>query len=394
MRRVPRETRRPPAAVLAIAGAGAVAAVAVAAGAVLTALVARAVVVPARRLVDDLPIRSSDADTVTLAATDETRVAGRYGLFFADGAGYALLGDPVERADSPPGSTVRRRVERVVRGDLHAARSGRWSGWYYLRPADLDVPFRDVEIDTELGPQAAWAIRAERPSRDWAVLVHGRGVTRAETLRAVPVLRSEGWNCLAITYRNDRGSLPSADGRYALGYREWADVDAALEWADAESGGRLLMAGWSMGGATVLQALSRTRLRDRILGVALDSPVIDWRDVLREQTRLRGLPPRIGRGAVRMIGTVRGSGVTGLAAPIDLDSLDWVSRASDLDHPVLIQHSRADRTVPSGPSQRLAELRPDAVTLELWDEAQHTRLWNYDPERWTRTIRTWLGSRG
>jgi hypothetical protein len=30
------------------------------------------------------------------------------------------------------------------------------------------------------------------------------------------------------------------------------------------------------------------------------------------------------------------------------------------------------------------------VTFEAFDTALHTRLWNYDPDRWNGAIRAWL----
>ena len=68
-------------------------------------------------------------------------------------------------------------------------------------------------------------------SRTWAIMVHGRGATRQEGLRAVRPARELGLTSLLISYRND-GLAPSAqDGRYGLGSTEWRDVEAAIEFA-------------------------------------------------------------------------------------------------------------------------------------------------------------------
>lgn len=370
----------------ALIGAGALVTVGAAAWTTLSVLVARTIVTPVRRFPDDLPILGRGEGTVTLAADPETSVPGRYGLWFSARSGYARLGDILS---TEPGR-VTRAVEEVVVGDLDTARAGRWTGWYYLTPGDLGLPHLDILIPTELGQQPAWHIPAERPSGQWAILVHGRGVTRSESLRAVPTLHEAGFDCLVISYRNDPDSPASSDRRYALGQSEWHDVEAALLWADAAGAERFLLAGWSMGGATVLQTLHRSRLRERIRGVLLDSPVVDWRSVLEEQARVLRLPSGVRETAIGMLGGRWSDPLAGVAEPLDLRRLDWVSRASELDRPVLLLHSRADRTVPFGPSARLAELRPDAVTLVPFDRAQHTRLWNYDTERWTGAVRKWL----
>lgn len=374
---------------------GAVGALAGLAWTALSVLVARTVVTPVRRYPDDVAILAVDETTVTLSADAETSVPGRYGLWFSSRTGYVRLGNLVRRE----AGRVTRQIEEIVHGDLAAARAGRWTGWYYLTPADLGFPHRDVEVPTELGPQPAWHIPAEptvdgarTASRDWAVLVHGRGVTRSECLRAVPELRAAGMDCLVVSYRNDPDSPPSRDGRYSLGQQEWQDVEAALQWATGQGAARFVLCGWSMGGATVLQTLHHSALRDRIRGLLLDSAVVDWRAVLEEQGRLLRVPRGVRETAIVMLAGRWSVPAAGLAEPLDLRRLDWVRRADEIDRPVLLLHSRADRVVPFAPSARLAELRPDLVTLVPFEEAQHTRLWNYDTARWTTAVRAWVSA--
>ncbi len=100
--------------------------------------------------------------------------------------------------------------------------------------------------------------------------MHGRGARREETIRALAPLLAEGWTCLVPTYRNDEGVPAGPDGRYALGLSEWRDIDAAMGYALARGADELLLAGWSMGGAIVLQALDRSAHADAVGRVVLD----------------------------------------------------------------------------------------------------------------------------
>ncbi|MNY80861.1 hypothetical protein D3C86_2221090 [compost metagenome] len=54
--------------------------------------------------------------------------------------------------------------------------------------------------------------------------------------------------------------------------------------------------------------------------------------------------------------------------------------------PIHVLHSVDDGYVPITGSRRLAEARPDIVTLDEWTGALHTKLWNDDPERWERGV--------
>ena len=71
------------------------------------------------------------------------------------------------------------------------------------------------------------------------------------------------------------GSTPDAprsdDYRYALGDREWRDIEPAMRYAIEHGAEELVLMGWSMGGATVLQALTRSALGARVIGVVLES---------------------------------------------------------------------------------------------------------------------------
>lgn len=364
----------------------------VAGASVVTAVMARTIVTPPRRRADDTRVLDVDEDigSVSLQATADSILPGEYSLFFESGVGHARLGEVLGLA---PGS-VTRALLGVYSGDLAAARSARLSGWLYRSPADLGLDFDDVLITTSAGDAPAWLVPAEASAENnkapWVIQVHGRGVTREEGLRAVPVFRAAGYTSLLISYRNDGEAPRSDDGRYGLGDTEWLDVEAAIDFAVRHGAGEVVLMGWSMGGAIVLQTATRTRHRNRIRGLVLDSPVIDWADVVAHQGALARLPVGIARGAMHLMGRRWGGLFTGQAAPIDFVRLDFVARAGELVLPILLLHSDDDGFVPVTGSRALAMRRPDIVTFVAFRVARHTKLFNYDPERWTGAIRDWL----
>lgn len=375
---------------VALAAIGAVVTIATLAVAGVTLLVARTVVTPPRRRPEDTRILSVDGagDLVSLSSTVDSRLPGEYSLFFADGSGHARVGDIV--AETP--GTVIRRLLRVDRGDLAHARRGRFSGWFYTGPADLGFPFENVEIQTELGPAPAWLVPAEAPSSRWVIGVHGRAVRREETLRAVPVFRAAGYTSLLVSYRNDEDAPASLDGRYGLGDTEWHDVEAAIRFAVDHGATDVVLMGWSMGGATVLQTVARSELAGVVRGIVLDSPVIDWVTALRFQGELRGLPNPIRSAVIALLGMKWAGRLTGQHVPIDLPRLDFVHRSADLHVPILLMHSDDDGFIPSTASLALAAARPDIVTYERFTVAGHTKLWNFDRVRWNDAIAHWLAT--
>ena len=366
---------------------GGTTAVASAAGSLAAAAYfARRVLTPDRQRPDDTTILAARRDTLVLARDLETVVPGRYGLWLDGGAGHARVGDVV--ADDPEAGTVERVLLGLDRGDLSPG-PARWNPYYYGSPPEvsLGLPTRHIGIGGELGTMPAWVVAPDGGATDrWAVLVHGRGARREEAVRAIPPLRDLGWTVLVPSYRNDEGVPPGPDGRYNLGLSEWRDVEAAMRFAVGQGAREILLGGWSMGGAIVLQLLDRSALSTLVSRVVLDGPVIDWADVLAFHARASRLPPAIGSLSRTMMGRRWGRRLVGVHESVDVAQTDWVGRSGELRHPVLLIHSADDDFVPVGPSRQLAARRPDLVRLEEWAVARHCKEWNVDPERWERVV--------
>jgi pimeloyl-ACP methyl ester carboxylesterase len=371
----------------AAAGAGALSAAAAVSAA---AYFARKVLTPDLLKSDDTQILGIEDDSVSLGLTPETVQPGRYGLWFDGGQGHARVGAVLEVDQES--SRVRRVLEGVDAGQLRIG-PARWNQYYFAgNPQDtLGLPSRDVEVDSELGVLAAWEVPASHVDTGrWAILVHGRGAPREECLRAVPVLHDLGFTVLIPTYRNDIGAPPSSDGRYSLGLSEWRDLEAAMLYAVDASAQGIVLFGWSMGGAIVLQTLDRSWLSDRVSAVVLDAPVIDWADVLRHHGALNKIPGPIGFLSRSLIGHRWARRLVGVHEPIDVALTNWENRAGELKHRTLLIHSLDDEFVPAGPSVSLAAKRPDLVRFEPWQQARHTKEWNVDPQRWDAVVRDFL----
>lgn len=367
-------------------GAGSVVAAGAVAAAVITVVFARTVVTPPKKRAEDVRILGHDESTVVLSPTIDSMTPGRYSLWFRQDTGHARVGEILSYTDT----TVTRQLLAVDWGELEGAHRGRLGGWFFTGPADLGFPFEDVEVATELGPAPAWLVPAASPSSRWVIAVHGRAVRREETLRAVPVFREAGYTSLLVSYRNDGDAPRTPDHRYSLGDTEWVDVESAMRFALDRGAKSIVLMGWSMGGATVLQALTRSPLAAHVTGVVLESPVVDWVTALRYQGVANRLPRPLQWGVLKLLAQPWARVLTGQATPIDLKRLDIVTRAGELATPILLLHSEDDGYIPATASRALAVARPDIVTFEEFTTARHTKLWNYDPDRWNAAISRWL----
>lgn len=381
-------------AATAAAAVGATTTLASAAGSMAAAAYfARRVLTPERDRPDDTEILDVRGGRVLLTATPETVVDGRYGLWTDGGRGHVRLGR-LTGADVAEG-TVEREVIGVDQGEL-APGGARFDGYYYAGTPEsaLGLPTEHVDYEGELGRMPAWLVPSPtgRGGR-WAVLVHGRGARQEETLRALPALHLAGWTCLVPTYRNDEDVPAGPDGRYNLGLSEWRDLEAAVDYAIEHGAEEVLLMGWSMGGAIVLQFLDRSPLAAVVDRVILDGPVINWNDVLEHHARLHHVPKGVGSLSRAMMGRRWGRRFVGVHESVDVAQTDWVTRADELRHPILLIHSADDEFVPVGPSRQLAQHRPDLVTFEEWRVARHCKEWNTDPERWDRLVGEFAASR-
>lgn len=359
---------------------------------------ARRVVIPTTTRREDLVIRKvfegdDGALSITLPRTPLTTAPGRYSLWFNGGKGHACIGAIVD--DDLTAGTVTRHVERVDAGDLRAATAGIWSGYAYSRPEQLGLPFEEVKIQVPGGLAPAWKFEStadDSASTIWAIHAHGMGGKRAGALRGVPVASKLGLTSLVVSYRNDGDGPPSNDARYSLGQTEWLDLEAAIQFAVAQDAERIVLFGWSLGGSMALRAANLSAHADRIIGLVLVAPVLDWAGTLSLNGSASGLPELVTRVGLRLLGAKAGRWITGLGQPLDLAALNWVARAADLKTPTLILHGSEDKSTPLMISKQFADLRPDLVQLVSFEVPGHSLEWNGATEEWEASVTRFLKS--
>lgn len=336
----------------------------------------------------DLTVRGiehdEDGDLILLDRTEQTTAPGIYNLWFEHGGWAQLSAEIVDQAPS----CVARRITGTASGlTLEVGGRASWSGIYYATPADAGLVARDITITTPAGSCPAWRIDGD-PST-WAIHIHGLGSTRAGTLRGVLAATELGYTSLVVSYRNTTEGPPVGNGRSTLGDTEMADVDEAIGYAVRRGAQQIALFGWSMGAAIALQLADHPRHEDLIAALVLDSPVLDWAEVIKTNCARSGLPAAAGHLAIPWLAVAPLARTVGLPGRIPLRSFDWTARAADIATPTLILHSTRDDSVPIRLSQALRHTRPDLVELETFD-AGHTLCWNSDPERWQNAVTTWL----
>jgi pimeloyl-ACP methyl ester carboxylesterase len=326
-------------------------------------------------------VRACDGNQITLTRTPDTARSIPLSFVWADG--HARLGD-VLSADR---ATVTREVAELTRGSLVAGLRGYTSGYVFEGDplSARGLPFENVTVDGELGPLPAWLVPPTTPAADdtWIIAVHGRGAPRGEALRALPTLAASGHHTLVVSYRNDADAPASPDHRFHLGHTEWRDVLDAIDFARSAGARDIILMGWSMGGAAILNLLREWPHNGYLRAVVLDCPVADWPETLRMNARQLNIPPIWTWTALRLIQHRLG---------VRTADLDYRPLAARLNVPTLIYVDHDDRTVAPAPTLALARTAPGPVTLIETREAGHCRGWNLDPSAYEHHLSTFLAS--
>ncbi|MFG3285834.1 alpha/beta hydrolase [Streptomyces sp. NPDC048111] len=325
-----------------------------------------------------LTVHATAPGRITLTRSLAALRPGTYGLE-GDGV-HAVVGEVLESAPHTA-DTVVRRLERVTCG-APAAGDRVWLTPQLHRGTPetaLGIPYRNVEIAAELGPLPAWLVPGERPT--WVIAVHGLGTTREHPLNLLEFLRRQRLTVLSLAYRGDEGAPRPQDGLGHLGDSEWRDLDAAIRYAVRSGAQRVILHGWSTGATMALRAADRSALRERVSGLVLDSPVLDWEFTVKALAAARRTPGPLLPLAVRAA-----QGRTGVHG----DRRHETAAAVTPRVPTLVFHGPDDTVAPWGPSRELAARRPELVTLHPVRSAPHAAMWNADPTGYEETLRRFL----
>ncbi len=366
----------------AIAAAGLGLLVALAVGAVVSWHFASLVLVPDHSpWSESVEIEAVSPGRIEFQRSDPTERPGVYGLAWE--GGHAVVGPVLsESADR-----VSRRLSDIHGFLAPGIDAGIDSNVYFGDPKEtLGLPYRAVDVPSELGPMPAWEIpaasrRGAETTSAWAIVVHGINGDRQIGLRIAPTLRRSGFTSLLISYRDDLGAPRGPDGLHHQGQTEWRDLEAAVRYALRRGAQRLVLDGYSMGGALITQFMERSSLAGRIDGLILDAPALNWKAILEYNATRMGFPSFAALPVEWAIDA---------RTDVDWGSLNALRHPQDFHLPVLLFHGDDDAVIPIATSEDFAAELPQWVTYYRAPEAGHTQSWNVNPSVYDRRLRRFL----
>ena len=328
----------------------------------------------------DMVVADVGEGRVTLRVTSDTSGDGswiRPGIWGLESAeGYDQVGAILEISDQ---HVVREYLP--IEGNLRSGEMVRVEGGAF--PGDpwvaFGLPFEDVSFSSPLGEFDAWFV--DGSSSTWVIFVHGKGSKRTEALRILPTVVEVEHPFLIITYRNDEGEPVDPDGYYRYGQTEWEDLEGAASYAIEHGAEDLILVGYSMGGAIVVNFLYQSPLSQRVRGVILDAPMINFNATVDLGASERSLPGPF---------VALAKSIARFRFGIDWGKLDYLDRTDQLSAPILLFHGDDDDIVPIETSDELAKARPDIVEYIRVAGAAHVDAWNVDPARYEAAVSGFL----
>jgi pimeloyl-ACP methyl ester carboxylesterase len=244
------------------------------------------------------------------------------------------------------------------------------------------LPFETVEVETPLGPAPAWYVPGEQATG--AIYVHGIAGAREDGYRALSILSEAGYPVLLITYRNDPDAPADPGGAYAFGLTEWRDLEAAVAWMAEQGHDDIVLVAESMGGGIAGQFLSRSPEADRVVGLALDAPALDFRAVLAHIAERIGMPwPSLVARSSELWLAVLG--------PVDLREAQVVDVVAGFDGPLFLAHGTADTIVPVSISDEV-EAQRQGETFGFRTGGDHLKSFAEDEAGYRETFDLFLAA--
>ena len=151
-----------------------------------------------------------------------------------------------------------------------------------LRPSDLGIDYRDVEIHATDGtPLHAWFLPAQGRPKATILFLHGNAENISTHIGSVWWLPGRGYNVLLLDYRGygQSAGTPSLAGLHS-------DTEGALARIDTLEGARglpVVVFGQSLGGAIAITALARSQYRDKVRALVVEGALSDYHDIAREK---------------------------------------------------------------------------------------------------------------
>lgn len=247
------------------------------------------------------------------------------------------------------------------------------------------LPFEPVSIRAFDGLELYGAYYHYRDGAPVQIQFHGyRGTSLRDFCGGHKLARESGQNILLIHQRShgkSQGHCISFGAKERYDCLAWANYVTERFGADT----KIILAGVSMGAATVLLALDLP-LPESVKCVIADCPYSSAGAIIRKVCADIHLPPRLMYPFARLAARLFGG--------FSLEDADVLKAVSQAKLPVLLIHGMGDKFIPYQMSEDIAKACSSPLRLELFPQAGHGLSYMLDTPRYEQSIKDFLRSSG
>jgi len=211
---------------------------------------------------------------------------------------------------------------------------------------------------------AGWLVPSADPEKA-IILLHGWGGNRKQMLRRAQYFREHGYTALLY---DARACGESSGDAVTFGYRERADLIAAVGFLKQRGSERIACLGVSQGGATICLAADELKDVKCVICESVYDEMINAID--RRMRRYTGVPGWLGGGALVPIAEHR--------LDLSIDDVKPVANIGKLPCPVLLISGERDDRVWIEDARRLFDAANEPKELWMIPDARHEDLFRFD----------------
>jgi pimeloyl-ACP methyl ester carboxylesterase len=247
-------------------------------------------------------------------------------------------------------------------------------------PADVGLPYRDVEFETADGETlSGWYI----PSVNGAAvtLLHGAGSTRSGVLDHAVVLARHGYGVLLF---DARGHGRSGGRAMELGWFGDPDTSAAVTFLGSQpdvDDGRIAAVGMSMGGEQAIGAAAADERIRAVIAEGATNRVAGDKEWLSEEHGWRGVIQE----RIEWLTYAIADMLTDASPPISLHD----AVAATAPRPVLLI-AAGDAASEGDAGRYIASAAPRTVDLWIVPDSGHTAALDTQPDEWEQRVTRFL----
>lgn len=239
-------------------------------------------------------------------------------------------------------------------------------------PDQLGMSYRDVYLESDRGNKLhGWFFPAAGESKGLIYFLHGNAENISTHFAAMTWVTRHDWDMFILDYRGYGLSEGSPD---LQGVHH--DAYVGLRWAldySRQQGGKLVVFGQSIGGATAATLASRVPEASQVDALILDSPFANYRQIAREKAAEQWLTWPLQYPLSWLFSNK-------YSPELSIKQLPQM--------PLLIMHSCNDRVVGCHHGQKLFTLAKQPKDYWQDEKAPHTAMLNQ--LNWRRLLIGWL----